>query len=307
MPPSLQPEAVPPYSIVTAVRDRSRQLQTSAGAISRFGNHAEHLILDWSSQRPVRRRDLPDDDRIRLVRVEGEGQWWLSRAYNLAFRLAGGRWILKADADAVLEKTFFDAFAPAAATLQIRHLVGGLAGEGCLDDLGLFAVEREALLGVGGFNPALYGWGFDDLDLFERLFLRPGTTLAQLPGQGVRSLSHGVAQRLGAPEEQPEPPWPWQRLLQRQRQMATLEANRRIAALTRGRQPAMDAAADCLERLDPGVLRQRRQALLQGWLRPLLGRHGRPLAESLPEAWLPWCLRNLGISDLPRPTVAPPR
>lgn len=234
------------------------------------------------------------------MRVEGERQWWLSRAYNHGFRRARHGWILKADADALLEAAFVAAFEPAAATLQIRHLVGGVEAAGRLDDLGLFAVERQALLAVGGFNPALVGWGFDDLDLFERLFLRPGTTLAQLPGDGVTSLPHGDGQRLGKPEGEPPPRWPWQRLVLKQRQMAMLEANRQMAALTRGRPLAMEAGADCLEQLPAAWLLQRRRASLRGWLRPLLGRHGTGLAHAVPAGCLPWTLRQLGLSDLPQ-------
>lgn len=289
-----------PYSIVTASRNRSGQLRRTAGAISRDGTHAEHLIVDWSSQPPISKDDLPADPRIRVERVEAEEQWWLSRAYNRAFRLARHPWILKADADALLGPEFFAGFAPAAATLQIRHLVGGTAAAGSLNDLGLFAVERRALQTVGGFNPHLFGWGYDDLDLFERLFLQAGTTVSHLPATGVCSLSHGVGQRLGAREEQPEPRRPLAGALLRQRLQAQLEANRCMALLSRGLSAGLEAPADCLHRLPPALLQQRRRALLRGWLRPLLGRHGGQLAAALPSACLPALLRGLAITDLPR-------
>lgn len=289
-----------PFSIVTAARDRSGQLRRTAASISGYGTHAEHLILDWSSQPPISRDDLPADPRIRVERVEGEAQWWLSRAYNRAFLLARHPWILKADADALLGPEFFTGFAPAAATLQIRHLVGGAAAAGCLDDLGLFAVERRALQAVGGFNPYLFGWGYDDLDLFERLFLQAGTTVSHLPGAGVCSLSHGVGQRLGGREAQPEPRCPLVGALLRQRLQAQLEANRCMALLSQGLSVGLEAPSDCLHRLPPSLLQERRRALLRGWLRPLLGRYGGPVAAALPVAWLPALLRGLAITDLPR-------
>ena len=291
-----------PYSIVTAVRDRPGQLMRTARAISAHGTHAEHVIVDWSSQPAVRREELPADGRIRLVRVEEELQWWLSRAYNHGFRLARHGWILKADADALLGEAFFQAFEPAAATLQIRHLVGGVAAEAGLEDLGLFAVERAALLAVGGFNPHLFGWGFDDLDLFERLFLSPGCRLSLLPGEGAENLPHGLAQRLGGREEQPER-WP---LLLALRQAASLEANRCLAGLTRGLLPPdLEAGADCLHRLPPALRLARRRALLRGWLRPLLGRHGQAVAAAVPARWLPAVLRGLRIRELPRLPAKP--
>lgn len=250
--------------------------------------------------------------------MEGEQQWWLSRAYNHGFRQARHPWILKADADALLEEPFFAGFDPAAATLQIRHLPGGLMGlespKGAanLDDLGLFAVERLALFDVGGFNPYLFGWGFDDIDLFERLFLRPGVTLAHLAPAGVTSLPHGIAMRLGA-QEQPSQ-FGFHRiagligLMQLLRQQAHLEANRTMAALGRSSPASLDAPADALHHLPPALLVHRRRALLRGWLRLLIGRHGSAVASALPAAALPNLLCWLGINELPRlPGPAPPR
>ncbi|MEI6829799.1 MAG: glycosyltransferase family A protein [Synechococcaceae cyanobacterium ELA445] len=297
---------VAPYSIVTAARNRSGQLRRTAASISRFGSHAEHLIVDWSSEPPIRPADLPADPRLRLVRVEGERQWWLSRAYNRGFREAAHPWILKADADALLEEPFFRCFNPAAAHLQIRHIPGGLAGLGNLDDLGLFAVEAEVLRAVGGFNPWLLGWGFDDIDLFERLFLLPGTTVSHLSGHGSCSLPHGVAQRLGAQEQEPNPPTPWRHLRHTLQLHAELEANRTLATLSRaGRLPPPSESmgqepADLLQRLPPELLEVRRRALLAGWCRLLIGRHALTLARSIPA---PWLRELLGLLRLPERIV----
>ena len=292
-----------PYSIVTAARNRSAQLQRTAAAISRFGSHAEHLIVDWSSVPPIHASDLPSDPRVRVLRVEGERQWWLSRAYNLGFRKAAHPWILKADADALLEEPFFRHFNPAAAHLQIRHIPGGLSSQGNLDDLGLFSVEAEVLRAVGGFNPWLLGWGFDDIDLFERLFFHPGTTFSYLRGQGSSNLPHGTAQRLGAPEQEHKPAPPWRQLHHTLRLRAELEANTTMAALSRaGRLPPAsetmgEEPADLLQSLTPEILDIRRRALLAGWCSPLLGRHALALARSIPAPWPKALLALLRIPE----------
>ena len=246
--------------------------------------------------------------------MEGEQQWWLSRAYNHGFGHARHPWILKADADALLEEPFFAGFVPAATTLQIRQLPGGLMGlEGPkgaanLDDLGLFAVERRALFDVGGFNPYLFGWGFDEIDLFERLFLRPCSTLAHLPPLGVTSLPHGIAMRLGGPEQPPQcgshRTGGLARLMQLLRQQAHLEANRTMAAFGRSSPTSvadsLDAPVDVLHRLPQALIVHRRRALLRGWLRPLIGRHGAAVAATFPASTLPSLLRWFGINELPR-------
>lgn len=309
-----------PFSIVTAARNRTAQLRSTAASISRFGTHSEHLIVDWSSNPPITVDDLPTDPRVRLVRVEGERFWWLSRAYNRGFREAAHPWILKADADALLEEPFFNGFDASAATLQLRHLPGGLAGQGNLNDLtrlatagakqkkggsmGLFAVEVAALRSVGGFNPWLVGWGFDDIDLYESLFLLPGTTISHLSGEGSLSLPHGVAQRLGAPESDSESLGPWRLLGHSLQLQSQLEANRTMAALSRaGQLPAIaepmgQEPADLLQRLPSPLRELRRRALLAGWCRPLIGRHALSLARSMPTPWLPKLLRVLGIPEL---------
>ena len=292
-----------PYSIVTAARNRTAQLRITAASISRFGSHAEHLIVDWSSHEPITTADLPADPRLRLLRVEGERAWWLSRAYNRGFCMAACPWILKADADAVLGEAFFRGFDPAVATLQLRHMTSTLTGKTNLDDLGLFSVDAAALRAVRGFNPWLVGWGVDDIDLFERLFVLPGTRLAHLGAEGVHCLPHGDALRLGAPETADQAVGPMRRLSHRLQLQARLEANRTLAALARSGclpsipEPMGQEPAELLQRLPPPLLARRHRALLAGLCRPLVGRASMAVARVIPSPWLPPLLTRLGLAD----------
>ncbi len=59
-------------SIVTVCMNRVRHLQRTAPLVSAWPYHQTHIIVDWSSDTPVQREDLPDDSRIQLVRVDGE-------------------------------------------------------------------------------------------------------------------------------------------------------------------------------------------------------------------------------------------
>ena len=67
-------------SIVTVCMNRRQHLIETAARVAAWPHHSEHLILDWSSAVPLRRDELPDDDRLRLVRVDGERDWHLCRA-----------------------------------------------------------------------------------------------------------------------------------------------------------------------------------------------------------------------------------
>ncbi len=75
---------------------------------------------------------------------------------------------------------------------------------------------------AGGFNEYLHGWGYDDIDLFERLLLMPGSRLALLPQAGVTDLAHGDRQRVSAGSFLPA----------RWLMEATLQANRYTACAT---------------------------------------------------------------------------
>ena len=86
-------------SIVTVCMNRREHLLATAPRVAAWRHHDEHLIIDWSSRIPLRRDALPDDPRLRLLRVEGEGRWSPSRAYNFALAQARGAWLMRMDAD----------------------------------------------------------------------------------------------------------------------------------------------------------------------------------------------------------------
>ncbi|WP_295534192.1 galactosyltransferase-related protein [Synechococcus sp. UW140] len=186
-------------SVITVSHNRTSHLIISALAISKWNIHFEHIIVDWNSNPPILTSDLPIDPRIRLVRVENQGQWWLAKAYNQAARCASGEWLLKVDADCILDQAFFDAFDPRKASIQtFGNLSGSTNSNVNFNAWGLFSVKRDVFEQCGGFNEWLFGWGFDDTDLYERILEVPNTTLALLPKCGVHMLHHDNMSRFGA-------------------------------------------------------------------------------------------------------------
>ena len=151
-------------SVVTVCMNRHSHLLVSAAAVARWPHHQEHLILDWSSDQPLRRGDLPQDPRIRLVRVDGERQWHLCRAYNIAIQLAIGERLLKLDADCWPEAM------PSPGSLA-AELEGPLAAfcSGPDGRAGQWLLDRSLVDQVGGFNEVLVGYGFDDKDFRARV------------------------------------------------------------------------------------------------------------------------------------------
>jgi len=184
--------------------NRRDHLLATSPRVAAWPWHAEHLILDWSSAEPLRRADLPDDPRLRLLRVEGERRWSLCRAYNFAIAQAHGDRILKLDADCWP----LEAFDPQAAMLWVP-VAERLAkaperapatllcafGSGQEGQKGQLLIERSLYEAVGGFNEYLIGYGFDDKDLRARLRLRLGNDHAAIPKAWLGVIPHSDEER----------------------------------------------------------------------------------------------------------------
>jgi len=161
-------------SVVTAVKNRPHHIAKSADVISSMDFHSEHIIVDWASNPPLQRDDLPCDNRIVLVRVNTDYPWWLAGAYNLGFSFATGDVVLKSDADILPGPGFFSSlqYNSSYADFSCGRLTSQewMMDSSSFPSSGLFWAKRKALADVRGFNPLIYGWGWDDIDLYSRLF-----------------------------------------------------------------------------------------------------------------------------------------
>ena len=176
-------------TVVTVCMNRREHLLATAPRVAAWPWHGEHLIVDWSSAEPLRRDDLPDDPRLRLLRVEGERRWNPSRAYNFALRRASGAWLIRMDADCWPTA----AFDPQALLTPDAVWVGE-GGEG---RFGQFLMGRAQFDAVGGFNEFMHGWGFEDKDLRGRLEIQAGVPLRPLPTDAIGVIPHSNEERMG--------------------------------------------------------------------------------------------------------------
>lgn len=198
-------------SVLTVCMNRAEHLRISAAHVARWPHHVEHLILDWSSDPPLRREELPEDPRIRLHRVEGECRWNLCRAYNFAALLAREEVLLKLDADC---------WPAPESDPQVLLRQGPLwMGAGAGGSAGQFLMQRDLFERVGGFNEWMVGWGFDDKDLRVRLELVASCPLWTLPEGWVVVLPHADATRVGAAQQRDT-------AIARQQALAALRASR---------------------------------------------------------------------------------
>ena len=160
-------------SIVTACRNRNDNLIAALPSWLECPEVGEVVVIDFTSERPVR-ADLEvagiDDDRIRVVRVDNEPRWVLSRAFNLGFQKARLPYVLKSDADICLRRDFFERNPLAEDGFVAGNWRAAEQGQGFIN--GTFLVSRMALLKMGGFNEYITSYGWDDEELYLRLTTR---------------------------------------------------------------------------------------------------------------------------------------
>jgi hypothetical protein len=163
-------------------------------------HHSEHIVLDLGSSPAVNPKALPDDSRLRLLRVDYSGPWWLSHSTNLAMSQATGTVLVHCDADCLLTAQFFAQLLHDVDTVDFTasrlSLLDWRQKNDCsYPSSGLFWVKRDSYWKVGGFNPYLQGWGGDEVDLMTRLF-RAGFRCRRQEGYGVESIPHGDESRV---------------------------------------------------------------------------------------------------------------
>lgn len=193
----ITPQGRDGISVVTCAMNRSENLLKALETWVVHPEISEIVIVDWSSDKLVS-ASLQEagitDDRIRIIRVEGEPRWILSYAFNVGFRVATCKQILKVDADIVLDPAFFQKN-----QLQPNHFIAGnwrTAAKGQAYVNGFFLLHKSDLAVVGGFNEYIKTYGWDDDDIYERLVLS-GVTRQDVDNETIHHLPHSDEERTG--------------------------------------------------------------------------------------------------------------
>ena len=162
---------IPGTSLVSCCMNRNENLKQSLHSWIKLPVD-EIVIVDWSSKTPVA-ETIADikDDRIKILRVEGEPRWVLTYGFNVGLRFASYSKVYKLDADIrvnenFLEKNNFDSQS------FIRGSWKSALESGANDQIfvnGSFGCGKEQLLKIGFYNELIRTYGWDDSDLYERL------------------------------------------------------------------------------------------------------------------------------------------
>lgn len=157
-------------SIVCACMNRGDTLKVTLTSWLKFKEVGEIVIVDWSSTDSLE-WVIDLDERIKLIRVDNQPYFNISKAYNLAIDNATKDYVLKMDVDYLLNPyyNFFELHAKPEidsfytgnwSTSQdpiFRHLNG------------LVYSRRSSLSEVDCYNEHFEGYGWDDADLYDIL------------------------------------------------------------------------------------------------------------------------------------------
>lgn len=147
-------------SVVTVSMDRNEFLPKNFISTSKIKNLKEHIHVDFSSG-----SDLTElkklNNKLKIVKVKNETEWWLGRAFNLGFNIAEGDYILRLNADT---EVIFEEFNKI--NLKNKSYINFKFGDG---DYGNFLCSKNYIEAINGYNEFIFGWGYDDHDLHRRL------------------------------------------------------------------------------------------------------------------------------------------
>jgi hypothetical protein len=175
-------------SIFNACRNRRSFLEISLPTWLNFPEVSEIVIVDWSSSKSIADLKNLNSNIIKVIEVQGETTWNLSKAFNLAAEHTTHSNILKLDTDYILKPGFFDS-----------HKLDGnefIAGDFTrAPDLnswnlnGMVFLKREHFFNVGGYNESIQSYGYDDCDLYKRL-QRSGLTRKTINFNTIEHIPH---------------------------------------------------------------------------------------------------------------------
>ena len=195
----------PGFSIVAACANRQNILNRALKSWLHVQNATEIVIIDWTSDPPLQpvintvlkeenysARDFPN---VKVIRVENETEWVLSRAYNLGLRHATRETVFKTDCDYIIEEKaleahpinisrneFYSGYYMNSRNANELHLNGALI------------LSQRLFWSIGGYDERIITYGFDDGDLYNRLE-KSGAQRLNVSYEYVSHIKHGDLRR----------------------------------------------------------------------------------------------------------------
>ena len=146
-------------TVLTCTKDRHDQLKQTMYNCNKINGFYKHLIIDWNSDTPLVLNNNENKDKV-IYNVKNENRWWLTRAYNTGFQLVETEYVLKLDADVIINFEKFNNLDFEKYDLIVLNDTP--------NDPGNFLIKKELLDKINGFNEYMWEWGWSDHDLILR-------------------------------------------------------------------------------------------------------------------------------------------
>mmetsp|Transcript_18923 Transcript_18923/g.31047 ORF Transcript_18923/g.31047 Transcript_18923/m.31047 type:complete len:672 (+) Transcript_18923:120-2135(+) len=193
--------SLPGVCVVVATMDRNAQVLSALENWLSFPSSQlnEIIVVDWSSSVPfsqelLQTRVLNEENRVRVLRIEGQRSWMLSLAYNAGIRLCRREYVLKLDAESHLNNSFFDVNVLPPNTFKTGDW--RLArDENELHLNGIVYIRRADFALVNGYDERIQTYGWDDTNLYERL-VAANISLEHIRPEYVKHVEHSNALRI---------------------------------------------------------------------------------------------------------------
>ncbi len=169
--------------LITTCMGRLAHLRQSLGAAAAQPG-CSCIVVDYSCPENSGDWVAAQYPAVKVVRVPGQTTFSISRARNAGAALADAAWLCFFDADVILGPHFAEQLVP---SLQAGKFYIAEPGQTCL--LGTMICERNAFLGVGGYDEVYQNWGGEDRDLYDR-FCFHGLKQAGYPDHLVNAIHH---------------------------------------------------------------------------------------------------------------------
>jgi hypothetical protein len=151
-------------TLVTSVMNRTKIAIEALDNWKKEAKVDKIIVLDWSSSIPFSK--VYSDSGVRIIRVVGETNWSLSKAFNFAMTFVETPNVIKMDIDYRLKEELFSHIFNQDNSFwtpnnEFRKKNIGIAG--------FIAVAKNDFLRINGYDERFFGWGWDDDDLYRRL------------------------------------------------------------------------------------------------------------------------------------------
>lgn len=128
------------------------------------------------------------DNKLQFFEVKNEVRWNVSRAKNLAHRIADAKYVFNLDADNKIDKSDIKAIKNLADLNRVSHQFSGHWPDGSFGRIGL---PKDFFLKLGGYDEAMLPMGGQDIDLLNRIH-RLKIKIFKLPPPSLLAIQNSI-------------------------------------------------------------------------------------------------------------------